>query len=354
MSWISENYEKAALGASVVVALGIGLVIVTGGAEDGDEIRNPSEVNEYTVAQSDGLIKLKEVMDAPQGWEFEQHNKSDLTSFVGFPLYGIKGKAGIHELDPDTSFDEIPLSWWKEFELDGYQFADAGAKDADKDGFSNKEEYLAKTSPIDVDDHPDLITKLQFVKALPPKGFRIQWSRLDDNRGSFTFKEGNNPSSLDLAGVGDSFPADPRDESYKNRFKITEKGSGKNPANSIDEDFYVIEDQKPSKNKQTYKLWYSDRSVYYDWAAEFKLDTPDGGEPFVVQEGEEFSLPYKEGGTGYKLVAEKREGTEFGDPKIEMTVGETKKVITLGETPEEPEAELDTGSGDGIDLFKTE
>ncbi len=329
MSWIAENYEKVVLGASVVVALGIGAAVLTEENKGGEEIRNPVEVNEYVVAQAESLTSLKEAIESPQDWGFTPHNEYDLTVFVAFPLYGIKGKSGIHELHPNITFDGIPLEWWKENKLDDYQYANAGDKDADDDGFTNKEEFFAETSPIYANRHPDFIMKLKFVKALKSGSFRIQWSRLDDKRSSFTFKAGRAPSSLDFAGVGDTFPKEPRNKAHKNRFKILEKGRGINPTTNREENFYLLKDLKPIKAGLQYKLWYSDRFIYYEWSGMFKLNTPNGGESFIVEEGAEFSLPFREGGKGYKFLLREKHGEEFGEPNIEMTVDRVKKVVPL-------------------------
>ncbi len=321
------------------MALAIGASIITGGDEAGDEIRNPKKVTDYPVAQEASLTKLKEVIQSPQSWVFSQHKKTDLNSFVGYPLYGIKGNPGIHELGPETLFDGIELSWWRENNLEDYQYEDGGSRDADGEGFSNKEEHDAKTDPNNAESHPSFITKLKFVEALKPEPFRIQWSQMDAERGAFTFRAGNAPSSLDVAGVGDTFPKEPHNKAkaYANRFKIIEKGRGLNATTNREEDFYMVEDLHPLKSKRQFKLWYSSRKAYYDWSAMFQLDTPNGGEPFKVEEGGEFSLPFKEGGKGYKFLLEERKGNKFGNPSIEMKEGDAKKVVPLGLAPAKEE-----------------
>lgn len=63
----------------------------------------------------------------------------------------------------DSDFDGMPDEWEIRYEL-GVNIDDA-AQDADSDGFTNLEEYLAGTNPRDETDAPPPVTKLRLVKA---------------------------------------------------------------------------------------------------------------------------------------------------------------------------------------------
>jgi hypothetical protein len=58
----------------------------------------------------------------------------------------------------DSDGDGMPDWWEKKYGFDPFNPADA-AEDADGDGFSNLEEYLAGTNPRDPNSHPDYATK---------------------------------------------------------------------------------------------------------------------------------------------------------------------------------------------------
>jgi hypothetical protein len=65
----------------------------------------------------------------------------------------------------DTDGDGLPDEWEKRFGLNVNDAADASA-DKDGDGFTNAEEFDAKTSPADADDHPDYLDSLKLQLPL--------------------------------------------------------------------------------------------------------------------------------------------------------------------------------------------
>lgn len=65
----------------------------------------------------------------------------------------------------DSDGDGLPDEWEKKHGLNANDAADASA-DADGDGFTNREEYLAKTDPNDRRDHPDYLDSLKIVLPL--------------------------------------------------------------------------------------------------------------------------------------------------------------------------------------------
>lgn len=67
----------------------------------------------------------------------------------------------------DADSDGLPNDWEKKYGLNPNNPADA-AEDTDKDGFTNLEEYVAKTDPTDAKDHPDYLDSLKIVLPLQP------------------------------------------------------------------------------------------------------------------------------------------------------------------------------------------
>ena len=97
----------------------------------------------------------------------------------------------------DADGDGLPDEWEKKYGLNANDASDANA-DLDKDGFTNLEEYVAKTNPKDPKDHPDYLDSLKVVLPLKetympfafrkaykvPAGWRCEFidpSRKDDN-----------------------------------------------------------------------------------------------------------------------------------------------------------------------------
>lgn len=58
----------------------------------------------------------------------------------------------------------LPRQWFLEHRLD-YEDPDLGVRDEDKDGYTNREEFVAKTSPTDPQSHPDPCSKLRLVSV---------------------------------------------------------------------------------------------------------------------------------------------------------------------------------------------
>ncbi len=61
--------------------------------------------------------------------------------------------------DPDTMRRSPEEAWWKKYGLD-LNAADVFSRDSDGDGFSNRDEFLADTSPIDPSSHPAAASRL--------------------------------------------------------------------------------------------------------------------------------------------------------------------------------------------------
>ena len=65
----------------------------------------------------------------------------------------------------DADGDGLPDEWEARYGLSSNNPADANA-DTDGDGFTNLEEFLAKTDPTDRSDHPDYLDSLSIVLPL--------------------------------------------------------------------------------------------------------------------------------------------------------------------------------------------
>jgi len=168
MSWISDNYEKAAIGGAAVIALAFGASIISnkGAVEEGfgrDSVKRNDDVS------VPGLPKIKDVEVSLGKVRVHPKPKTkagrEVNLMTGVPLFAKRGQLNPVDLPVSAPVHPpIPNSWWLNNDIDPC-YSDSPELDPDEDGFSNKEEFLAKTDPNKFDSHPNLITKLNVVSV---------------------------------------------------------------------------------------------------------------------------------------------------------------------------------------------
>jgi len=163
MSWFSDNYEKAALGGAAVVSVAFAFIAYSNkdAVEESFTLSHAKHSDDVSIP---GLPKIKHVkasLESQHIWPQSDMGSRKVDLMIGVPLFAKRG-------DPDHPVDllksasvhsEIPNTWWLENNLDpGY--SDSPERDPDKDGFSNREEYVAQTDPNAFKSHPDPVSKL--------------------------------------------------------------------------------------------------------------------------------------------------------------------------------------------------
>jgi len=305
MSWISQNYEKAAVGGGLAVAIALaacGWSKWSGVESDFSSSLKGTGGKEIGVQGSDRVSIARNSLDQKRVWSQGDADGRAVDLFTSIPLFVQKESPAkpVDLLKDAPIHPPIPNIWWLENRLDpGY--ADSPKRDPDGDGFSNAEEYAAQTNPNDPKSHPELALKLAYVRDesvmwLLEPGF--------PSEGGFTFKyedtKGlkNKAGALDIVKPGELFF---KLEPLKDRFKMlgSEVRREENPnTHAMEERTYVkIEDQRPNKKGKVYEIPNNipdaRKANYYqyDRSAVFTLEAlGQGGKEFKVEENTKFGL----------------------------------------------------------------
>ena len=323
MSWISENYEKAAIGVGAVALIGLAYVgLQKAGSVEGDFSGSAAGLTptkgDPSVAGADKVAYAKLSLLRKRELLKGDDKGRAVDWFTGVPLFVNKNDPSnpVDISDPNVApvHPPIPNKWWIDNRIDP-GFADSPQRDADEDGFSNLDEFNAKTDPNDKKSYPSLITKLtysgdEFVQWVLRPGF-------PDAAGSFTFKyndtlqrEARN-NAADPAKPGDTFFSE---GPIKDRFKFigAEKKMEMNDKFNAEVEVTIVtvEDMKPNKLGMKYEIPASfrnaDRLKYskFDRTAILTLEALGlEGQEMKVEEFTEFALPPDAKEKAFKLTA---------------------------------------------------
>jgi hypothetical protein len=354
------NQEKIILALCAVAALGLAylgyaktgsveeeFVASTKGGGNNDAKVQGADILADTLAGADTPILL-DPPTTPDGRVVD--------NFVGVPLYAKKPAAGESVAKPvDPVLDAeihpgIPNRWWLENGISP-EYANSPDRDEDKDGFSNREEFLAKTDPKDPKSFPALIDKLQYAKYESAGYFLWFSSSLGPQQ--YQFKIVPLPPAFEAAPapqqetyLGQSgLKFNRTDEYIGDNTNIFSKGFGEgrfklkkvyekevtNASTNLTtpQEFAVIEDLAPHK-KEEFEIPKMPRTrerpatVRYDRSAVLVLNAAgEESKEFTVLENTTFSLPSSKGDKAYllKSVTAEKIVVEYKDAE-----GQTKTI----------------------------
>lgn len=320
MSWIQKNYEKAFLGAAVVVAAGIGFVGFSAlSSVDGDfqSANKGAGNNETSIASATALKQVVDDLGKTHEYPQATVGSRSVDVFVGVPLFAKKSEGGAQAKPVDLLNDAdvhvgIKNTWWIEYGIDpGY--ADSPDRDQDGDGFSNRDEYESKTNPVDAKSFPSLIAKLKYVKdkslqfllsfssSIGPQQYQFKYADSTDAAKTYRTKEF-------IGDGGNLFTEGPCKDRF--RLKKVETKTTQNEKTGINEtiEWAFIEDLRANKVGLVYeiprRLRDSELNKYYQYDRTAVLNLAaigENGKEFEVEEFTSFSLPFNKGEKKYQL-----------------------------------------------------
>ena len=356
---MKQNYEKIILAVSAVAALGLAYLGYAKSSSVEEELAYSTKGagnNNAAVVGAETLTDTLANVDKPIEYIRPDFNGRPGDTFVGVSLFAKKPEGDAKVAKPVDPFLDAPIhagipnTWWLENNIDpGY--GDSPERDEDKDGFSNREEFEAKTNPKDVNSFPALIDKLQFAKyesvgyflwfssSLGPQQYQFKIVELPPAFESAT--PAQQEAYLGSSGLNfnrtKEYIGDNRnifDEGFgKNRFKLKSVAEKEvtNAATNLTtkNDFATIEDLAPNKMEEfvipkTPRSRERPGTVRFDRTAVLVLNAAgEEGKEFKVAENTTFSLPSGKGDKAYllKSVSAEKIVVEFKD-----AAGQTKSV----------------------------
>ena len=229
----------------------------------------------------------------------------------------------------DADNDGLPNDWETKYGLNPNDGADAD-KDSDDDGFTNAEEFAAKTDPKDKDSHPDYLDYLTvqgglkqitlpfwFKSEMPiPGGHRYVFQNLKSRT---AYDKTYNPKNGEEIGKTGWIAGE-----YK---KLSEErviqGSGKMQAKKVVDVSTVEVTRKADGRKLVLRV--NERNIAVDTEAALAWDR-FGGKNFTVKEGSEIDL----NGSKYRVVTLKSKAKNGCSVTLEDLSNKKQKTL---ETP---------------------
>lgn len=342
MSWFSKNYEKAALGGAVLVALGLAYLGWSKyGAADGDfgaSLKGAGS-NNTAVAGAEKIPMAMQSMKLDRSWKQALDGDRPVDLFTGIALFvkSSEPEKPVDLLKDSPIHPPIPNTWWIENRIDP-GFADSPQRDPEGDGFSNLEEYEAKTDPNSSKSFPSLIAKLMYLKD-ESLGWVIRPGYGSGDKFPFTYEDTkggrNRVPAANMVGPGELFF---EKEPMKERFKLlgheVRKELNKNINVEKDVTIVRIEDQRPNKKGVVYEFpspLPNDRKgehIKFDRTAVLSLEALGlAGKEIKVEENTAFALPPGAARKDYllKTVTPDAITVEYTDPAGNRRTVEIRK-----------------------------
>lgn len=310
MSKLPKNFEKALVGVAGVAALGfaaLGFMKSSAVETDFSHSVKGSGKDDVSIPEAPATAKATNSLTSNRTIEAGEDGGRKVDLFVGVPLFANKNEPN-KPVDPYTSpmvHPPIPNLWWIEHHAD-MTYANSLTRDDDGDGFTNLEEFEAKTIPTDAKSVPALVKKLAYVKDESTMWY-VQFGLESGGKWAPRFvaqtpdgkRLQNRVSAVEMMSPGDTFF---KDGAMAGRFKFTEMiekdVTSERTQLTQKVKFAQYEDLKANKAGEKYESQYGlpdaelTSHAYYDRTAILDLRAIGyEGKNFKVEERTKFALP---------------------------------------------------------------
>lgn len=346
MSQLPKNFEKILLGVGGVAALafaGLGFMKSSAVTEDFSRTGAGAGKNEVTIPEAEATAKAVGSLTADRVIESGDDDGRPVDLFVGVPLFADKNNPNVpvDPLEGKPVHEGIPNRWWIENGAD-MTFANSPDRDDDGDGFTNREEFEAKTHPVDAKSIPALINKLAYLKDESTMWY-VQFGLESGGKWAPRFtgltpdkkRLQNRVSAVEMMEPGATFF---KEGAMANRFKFTgiieREITSERTGLEQKVKFAQYEELKPNKAGDKYESQAGlpdaelEAKAYYDRTAVLDLRAIGyEGKEFKVEERTKFALPPDAPEKNYTLkkVTPEAIEVEYADAKGETQTLEIKK-----------------------------
>lgn len=342
MNIFQEHYEKIAIGVGGLALIGgiflgaqaIGASTKYVSENDGAGLgQAPKELLKEKVSKSIESIEINHVLEK----KFDPiTKKSELFLMKSVPLHGRKGQMELIDLLDESSKNVhkgVPNKWWFNNNLSTEMgYSNALELDSDGDGFSNKEEFVAKTNPSSSDEYPPLFPKLKlesvkaatFVLSFTESAGDTVTLKIRQNKPTFRHDHRMNP--------GDTGPLNTTTKNlgeFEKRFTYLKKAQAA-PPGGRKQARITLKDH--SSNDEELQVFRQEPLTVEDLTAYLYLDALGlQNEPAIaLKKGDIFSLPFGKDKKTHKVIDITRKTAT--ESKYTVTIADTKGNEKLLET----------------------
>jgi hypothetical protein len=189
MDWIKKNYDRFALLLLAVALLASSaylVLCVKGFGTRYEPVLSPvTHGKKVALLETEPLERAEQALAKPAEWGVHQGLLFVSRKYVVGKNATTKENVLIDPFEPGSTplHPPVPNEWFLKNGLEtAILESDALTQDPDKDGFSNLDEYLGKTDPLNPQSHPSYLTKLRLKKFVKVP-FRLKFEAYDE--GSF-------------------------------------------------------------------------------------------------------------------------------------------------------------------------